>query len=591
MKANTAVGFIALGASLLLTGPRQSRTRTLIARGLALLAIFIGAATVVEYVSGRSLGLDQFLFHDLHRFAATNPGRVAPQTAVLFVLLGVALYVLNTRRRVGGQLPRALNGTAFAVAVFAVIGYGYGISGLNRVATLTPIALYSAITFIVLCLGIAAADPKGVFVQLLNSDTSGLVAAKRLLPITVIVFPILGWLQIHGRSTGLFSTATGVALMVLLSTVVLFVAVLSLTKRLSQLDIQRRIGIEREARLAALVKATNDAVLSIDISGDVTSWNRAAEELFGYSEAEMLGRSIYVLTPPDWYARGRDILAAVAEGYPQVDIEIERLREDGSVLPTSLTLSRILQDGKLIGFCGVMRDITDRIRAREELESRVRERTEDLTKSRAETLQRLALAAEYRDDDTAQHTTRVGDGAEQLALRLGLPPAVARCIGQAAPLHDVGKIGVSDTLLLKPGPLTDDEFELMQQHTILGARLLAGSSSAVLQLAEEIALTHHERWNGSGYPAGLAGEAIPIAGRIVAVVDTFDAMTNDRPYHPARTANEALEEIDRCSGSLFDPEVVTAFRHQCRDLIDHAPHPVSDDRATPLRPELITDPV
>ena len=591
MKADTAIGFIALGASVLLTRSRQSRGRALVARGLALVAIIIGAATVVEYVSGQSLGLDQFLFRDLHRFAATNPGRVAPQTAILFVLLGIALWVLNSQRSAGSQLPRALNGTAFVVAVFAVIGYGYGISGLNRVSTLTPIALYSALTFIVLCLGIAAADPKGLFAQLINTETSGLVAAKRLLPITVIVFPILGWLQIHGRSTGLFSTATGVALMVLLSTVVLFVAVLSLTKRLSQLDVQRRTGIEREARLAALVEATNDAVLSIDVNGAVTSWNRAAEELYGYTEAEMLGRSVDVLTPSSSNPQQREALAAVAEGHRLVDVEVQRLLKDGSLLPTSLTLSRIMQDGNVIGFCAVSHDITERIRARDELESRVRERTQDLSNSRAETLQRLALAAEYRDDDTAQHTTRVGDSAEQLAVRLGLRPDLARRIGQAAPLHDVGKIGISDQLLLKPGPLTEEQFEAMQQHTVLGARLLAGSGSAVLQLAEQIALTHHERWDGSGYPAGLAGDAIPIAGRIVAVVDTFDAMTNDRPYQQARTVDEALAEIDRCSGSLFDPEVAAAFRQQCRPLISQEHRSVADTEpalasSSPARSEI-----
>jgi PAS domain S-box-containing protein len=546
-----------------------------VARGLALVAILIGTATVVEYVSGQSLGLDQFLFRDLHRYAATNPGRPSPQTAVLFVLLGVALWALNSKRSAGSPLPRVLNGAAFLVAVFAVIGYGYGISGLNRVATLTPIALTSAITFIVLCLGIAAADPKGVIAQLSRTETSGMVAAKRLLPITVIVLPILGWLQLRGQASGLYSAATGVALMVLLSTLLFSVAVLSLTKRLSELDVQRRIGIEREARLAALVDATNDAVLSIDVNGAVTSWNRAAEELYGHTEAEMLGRSVDMLAPSISNAQHREMLAAVAKGHPRVDIEVQRMHKDGSLRPTSVTISRIMQNDELIGFCGVSHDISERIRARDELERRVRQRTQDLSNSRAETLQRLALAAEYRDDDTAQHTSRVGKGSEQLAARLGLPSGLVQLIGQAAPLHDVGKIGIPDKLLHKPGPLTDDEAETMKQHTVLGSRLLAGSGYAVLQLAEQIARSHHERWDGSGYPHGLAGEAIPIAGRIVAVVDTFDAMTNDRPYHPARSIDEALAEIDRCSGSLFDPKVAATFCDQYRHLTSR-PLPCAD---------------
>ena len=567
MKADGAVGFAALGISLLLTGTESSRGRALVACSLAGVAITIGAMTVGDYVSGRSLGLDHLLFGDLHRLDAAYRGPIAPQTAALFVLMGAALWILSGARSNGSRLPRALNGIALVVAGFAVIGYGYGILGLNRVATLAPISLYSALTFIILSLGIAAADPEGVFALLRTGEASGVVAAKRLLPITVIVFPILGWLQIRGRTVGLYSPATGVALMVLLSTVIFCVAVMSLSRRLDQLDIERRIGVEREARLAALIEATNDAVLSCDVDGLITSWNLAAEKLYGYTEAEMLGRSVQTLAPPRARLQQRETLAAVAGGQTRTDIEVQRVHKDGSLISTSVTLSRILQNGEVIGICGVSHDITDRLRARAELESRVHDRTRDLSNSRAETLDCLALAAEYRDDNTAQHTSRVGEGAGRLAESLGLPRAFVQRIREAAPLHDVGKIGIPDKLLLKPGPLTADEFEAMKQHTVLGARLLAGSGSAVLQLGEEIALTHHERWDGSGYPYGLAGEAIPISGRIVAVVDTFDAMTSDRPYRSARTVDEALAVIERCSGTHFDPQVTAAFLKLPRDPI------------------------
>jgi putative two-component system response regulator len=130
---------------------------------------------------------------------------------------------------------------------------------------------------------------------------------------------------------------------------------------------------------------------------------------------------------------------------------------------------------------------------------------------------------------------------------------------EAAPLHDVGKIGIPDHILLKPAALTPQEFDAMKEHTILGSRLLARSDNDVLQLGEVITLSHHERWDGEGYPAGLAGDAIPIAGRIVAVLDTFDAMTHDRPYRSACSTEDALAEISSASGSQFDPRIAEAF--------------------------------
>jgi putative two-component system response regulator len=193
------------------------------------------------------------------------------------------------------------------------------------------------------------------------------------------------------------------------------------------------------------------------------------------------------------------------------------------------------------------------------LESKVQERTQDLEKAQLETLQRLALAAEYRDDDTGLHTKRVGLAAAHIAEALGLPPAQVNLILLAAPLHDVGKIGISDAILLKPGKLTDEECDTMRQHTVIGAKILSGSTSPWLQLAEEIALSHHERWDGRGYPQKLAGEDIPLVGRIVAVADVFDALTHERPYKKAWPVGEALAEIEAQSGRQFDERVLQAF--------------------------------
>jgi len=193
------------------------------------------------------------------------------------------------------------------------------------------------------------------------------------------------------------------------------------------------------------------------------------------------------------------------------------------------------------------------------LEFRVDERTRELEEARLEILYRLARAAEYRDDQTGQHTLRVGRLAGRLAQVLGLSEESHELIRRAAPLHDIGKIGIPDSILLKPDRLRPDELELMRTHTVIGANILSGSRYPLLRLAEEIALTHHEHWNGRGYPHGLAGEAIPMAGRIVAVADVFDSLTHARPYKHAWTAREALIEIEAQAGEQFDPRVVEAL--------------------------------
>lgn len=193
------------------------------------------------------------------------------------------------------------------------------------------------------------------------------------------------------------------------------------------------------------------------------------------------------------------------------------------------------------------------------LEQRVRGRTRDLEDARRETLERLALVGEYRDDETHEHAQRVGRMAALLAAQLALPEEDVQLIRRAAPLHDIGKLGVSDAILLKPGRLTSDEFEVMKRHTVIGGRILARSVSAVLQAGEVIARMHHERWDGDGYPDGLAGEAIPLPGRLVAVADVFDALTHKRPYKSAWTAERAAAEIHRVAGTQLDPGVVQAF--------------------------------
>jgi putative two-component system response regulator len=199
------------------------------------------------------------------------------------------------------------------------------------------------------------------------------------------------------------------------------------------------------------------------------------------------------------------------------------------------------------------------------LHLRVAQRTRELEAARLEMLDRLALAAEYRDDATGQHAERIGRTSELLARAVGLGPAEAALIGQAARLHDIGKIGVADQLLLKPGPYTAGDMAAMEKHAVIGARILSGSTNELLTMAEQIALTHHERWDGNGYPQQLAGEAIPLPGRIVTVADVFDALTHRRPYKEAWPVGAALREILAETGTKFDPSVITAFTR-----LDHA---------------------
>jgi putative two-component system response regulator len=207
------------------------------------------------------------------------------------------------------------------------------------------------------------------------------------------------------------------------------------------------------------------------------------------------------------------------------------------------------------------------------LEHKVRERTAELEKrtlqleqsnrsleaAYLETLERLVLAAEQRDDATGQHAKRVGKLSALIAGKLGLSKQQVRLIYRAAPLHDVGKVKISDNILLKTGKLTDDEYAIMKTHVEAGAKILAKSNSKLMQLAELIALTHHERWDGSGYPKGLKGEDIPLEGQIVAVADVFDTLVSERPYKKAWLFEKALDEICRNSGRWYAPRVVEAF--------------------------------
>ena len=190
------------------------------------------------------------------------------------------------------------------------------------------------------------------------------------------------------------------------------------------------------------------------------------------------------------------------------------------------------------------------------LEQMVRERTDELHHTRLQVVQRLGKAAEYRDEETGNHILRMSHICALLAREIGWDEAQCDLILNASPMHDIGKIGIPDAVLQKPGKFEPEEWEIMKTHAAIGAKLLDGDDSDLMQMAREIALSHHEKWDGSGYPNGLSGEAIPISGRIAAVADVFDALTSVRPYKKAWTVETAVDLIRENSGKHFDPALV-----------------------------------
>ena len=195
-------------------------------------------------------------------------------------------------------------------------------------------------------------------------------------------------------------------------------------------------------------------------------------------------------------------------------------------------------------------------------------RMDELRETRLQIVQRLGRAAEYKDNETGLHVIRMSHFAQLLALAAGCSPAWAEDLLNAAPMHDVGKIGIPDAVLRKPGPLDADEWATMRRHPEIGAEIIGEHPSGVLQLAREIALAHHEKWDGSGYPRGLAGEAIPLSARIVAIADVFDALTTRRPYKEPWPVQEAMNHIAAQAGKHFDPALVALFAPLLPQLLE-----------------------
>lgn len=224
-----------------------------------------------------------------------------------------------------------------------------------------------------------------------------------------------------------------------------------------------------------------------------------------------------------------------------------------------------------------MKKAEDGIREQNEmLEKKVRERTEALDVTRLEIVRRLGMASEYRDNETGEHIIRMSKMCMKLGELYGLDKKRQELLLNASPMHDVGKISIPDAVLLKTGKLTSEEWRIMTEHTTIGARLLDGHDSTLMRLARDIALTHHEKWNGNGYPAGLKGEQIPLEGRIVAIADVFDSLTSRRPYKDPYPIEVACKIIEQERGEHFDPKLTDLFL-QHRDEFERIKREYSDD--------------
>jgi PAS domain S-box-containing protein len=298
--------------------------------------------------------------------------------------------------------------------------------------------------------------------------------------------------------------------------------------------------------------------------------NRVAHEVAGLEPGELVGLSDTDIMPPEAERLVEESDRRILDEGGTHEAE-ETLRV-GAEERTFLTVKFpfVDDDGQIAGVSGISTDVTEKKHAetlREEL-ARARERAiAELQASRQETVERLTRALEMHDADTGRHVNRMASTVAFLGQQIGLEPDRVLLLRAAAPMHDVGKVATPDGILQKEGPLTPEEREEMERHTTVGYQILADSESELLRLAATIALTHHERWDGGGYPQGLKGEEIPLEGRITAVADVFDALLSDRCYRPALSLGDAVEVMEGGRGTHFDPEIVDALLGHLKEVL------------------------
>ncbi len=303
-----------------------------------------------------------------------------------------------------------------------------------------------------------------------------------------------------------------------------------------------------EARLASIIASAKDAIIIVESDQLISLFNAAAEKMFQCPSEAAVGQELSKFIPQSTdAANGAEAVLAFAGPVEPIEACEMGVRPDGSRFPIEALVSRVEAAGRDL-FTIMVRDITER-----------HEHARMIRLAHEETIHRLLAVSAFRDCESGSHMLRTGLISELLARAAGWDSSRAEQLRIAAPMHDVGKIGIPDAILRKSGKLTDEEFEIMKTHSVLGAGMLGGSESEVIQLAQKIALSHHERWDGRGYPHGLAGPAIPESARIVAIVDVYDDLSHDRAGRPAFSESEVLSMMLEGAGTQFDPQLLECF--------------------------------
>jgi PAS domain S-box-containing protein len=332
---------------------------------------------------------------------------------------------------------------------------------------------------------------------------------------------------------------------------------------------------ESSEHLLGILESVKEAVISVDDSQHIIFFNKGAEVVFGYRKNEALGQPLEILLPENYRQTHHAKVAKFGNSPERIlsllaPHELEGRKKDGTIFPAEANISKHELNGK-ITLTVVLRDISERKKSEMTLHV-----------SFVESVYTLMRAAEFRDDDTGSHVKRISYFSRTLAENMGMDTDFCDLIFYSSAMHDVGKIGIPDRILLKTRNLTPNEWEVMKTHTTIGGSILNRSSSPYLQMGEQIALAHHERWDGGGYPFGLQGDAIPLAARFMQLADIYDALRSKRPYKDAFNHSKSVEIILKGDGrtdpSHFDPSVLSAFV-QCNDIFADIYHLLQSKRS------------
>ena len=352
----------------------------------------------------------------------------------------------------------------------------------------------------------------------------------------------------------------------------LLITVTSALRRRNSEIAARALRLNLEERFQTIIDMAPIPIYVKDASHHYVIANAKADQLAGLGRGKLVGRADATIMSPGPTESASGVDGRVLGGGSVYDAE-EVMVTDG-IERTFKTVKFPLVDtqSQITGVCGISIDVTDQkdaLRLRDELAATQEQAIEELRLSQLETVERLTKAIELHDGSTGKHVSRMAEIASFLGDRIGLSPEHVQLLRAAAPMHDVGKIGTSADILRKPGPLTDQERREMMRHTVIGHETLSDSESKLLRMAALIALTHHEWFNGGGYPDGLAGEKIPVEGRIAAVADVFDALLSDRCYRPAMSLTEALCLMEAGRGTQFDPQIVDMLLENVDEALAH----------------------